>query len=252
MNANRGAVVIGGAGGIGSGICRRLAAEGYRVTVADYNLDRARDTLASLVGEGHEIVQVDVTKDDEVDAAFDAIEARFPPSVLVVASGGLVTGRQPPPTVDAMTTPEWDRTIAYNLTAVFYCVRKFAQVRLARPLEHSRIITLTSGAGQTAGTPTDMGYVCSKAAIIGMTRQAAFELAKAGITVNTVAPGPVGTPEFYRNTNEQVRAATAGVTLVKRLGEPEEVAASVAYLASIEASFVTGTTLDVNGGAHMH
>lgn len=252
MNENRGAVVVGGAGGIGSEICRRLAAEGYRVTVADFNLDRAHEVLASLKGEGHQVVQFDVTQEAEVDAAFDEIEARFAPSVMVVAFGGLVTGRLPPPTIATLTTPEWDRTLAYNLTAVFYCIRKFAQLRLARPIEHARIITMTSGAGQIAGTPTDMGYVCCKSAIIGMTRQAAFELVKAGITVNTIAPGPIETPEFCRNTNEHIRAAAAGVTLVKRLGTPEEVAAGVAYLASIEASFVTGSTLDVNGGAHMH
>lgn len=252
MNTDRQAIVIGGAGGIGSEICRRLASEGYRVIVADYSLERGQDVLRSLYGEGHGVVQLDITNEESVDAAFDSVEARFPVSILIVASGGLLTERKVLPSVASMTAPEWERTIAYNLTGVFFCMRKFARLRLAKPLDHSRIITLTSGAGQIAGTPTDMGYVASKAAIIGITRQAAFELVSAGVTVNAVAPGPIGTPEFWRNTNDQIRAAAAGVSLVNRLGTPEEVAASVAFLASSEASYITGTTLDVNGGSHMH
>jgi NAD(P)-dependent dehydrogenase (short-subunit alcohol dehydrogenase family) len=252
MRKVRGAIVVGGAGGIGSDICRRFAADGYRVTVADLNLQGANDALRSLAGEGHDVVQLDVTNDAQVDAAFDAVEARFPASVLVVASGGLLIDPRTRPTIATLSTSDWNKTIAYNLTGVFFCLRKFAQLRLAHPLEHSRIITLSSGAGQLAGTPTDLGYVASKTAIIGLTRQVAFDLAPANITVNTVAPGPVGTPEFFRNTTEQVRAATAGVTVLKRLAVPEEVSAGVAFLASPEASYITGTTLDINAGAHMH
>lgn len=252
MAERRRAIVVGGAGGIGGDICRRLAAEGYRVVVADRNRERAEEVLPSLAGAGHDVAQFDVTNDAEVDAAFDAIEASDPASVLVVASGGLLVDHLALPNIATMSTSDWNRTIALNLTGVFFCLRKFAQLRLARPLEHSRIITISSGAGQGAGTPTDVGYVSSKAAIIGLTRQVAFDLSRANITVNTVAPGPVGTPEFFRTTTEQVRAGAARVTLLNRLANPEEVAAGVAFLASPDASYITGTTLDINGGAHMH
>lgn len=251
MSEDRGAVVVGGAGGIGSDICRRLAAEGYRVTVADINLARSQETLRSLKGQGHDVVQFDVTKDAEVDAAFDAIEARFPPSVLVVATGGLLVDVQAMPTIATMSTSDWEKTIAFNLTGIFFCLRKFAQLRLARPLPHGRIITISSATGQIAGAPVDLAYISSKAAIFGLTRQVAFQLARSGVTVNTVAPGPVGTPEFLRSPKEAQVASAAG-TVLKRLALPEEIGAGVAFLASRDASYITGTTLDINGGAHMH
>ena len=131
-------------------------------------------------------------------------------------------------------------------------VQKFAQQRLAAPLEHSRIIVIGSAAGEVAGNGTDIAYGSSKAAIFGLIRQAAFDLASANITVNSVAPGPVGTPEFFRNTNEQIRAGIASLTALKRLATPEEVSAGVAYIASREAAYITGSTLAINGGVHMH
>lgn len=252
MNENRGAIVVGGAGGIGSAICQRLASEGYQVTVADYNLESAQNVARSLEGAGHQAVRIDVTDPTEVDAAFDGIEAGHPASVLVVATGGLLAIPAPGAKFSNMTTELWNGSIAYNLNGMFFCMRKFGALRIAKPIEHARIITITSGAGQFGGTPTDMAYVASKAALIGMTRQAAYDLVGVGVTVNTIAPGPIGTPEFMRNTNEQIRAAAAGVTIMDRLGTTEEIAAGVAFLAAKEASYITGTTLDINGGAHMH
>lgn len=253
MDENRGAIVVGGAGGIGGDVCRRLAAEGYRVTIADLNLEGAQEVLRSLAGTGHDVVQVDVTKDSEVDAAFDSIEARAPARVLVITVGGPTVVKEPGlATIAAMMPPEWKKSIDYNLTSFFLCMRKFAQLRLAHPLKHARIISLSSGAGQAPGAPLDLGYVAAKAAIIGLTRQVAFELATAGITVNTVAPGPVGTPEFFNRSNEHVMAAISALIPLKRLGTPEEVGAGVAFLASTGASYITGTTLDINGGGHMH
>jgi NAD(P)-dependent dehydrogenase (short-subunit alcohol dehydrogenase family) len=187
-----------------------------------------------------------------VDAAFDKIEKQSAAAVLVVASGGLIVDPTAVPNVATLSTSDWDRTVALNLSGVFFCIRKFVQLRLAKPVEHGRIIVIGSGVGQIAGSPTDLGYVSSKAAIIGLVRQVAFDLAPSGITVNTVAPGPVGTPEFLRKTNAAIQQFVAGTTLMKRLGEPDEVAAGVAYLASHDASYVTGTTLDINGGVHMH
>jgi NAD(P)-dependent dehydrogenase (short-subunit alcohol dehydrogenase family) len=251
MSKVRGAIVVGGAGGIGSAICRRLASDGYRVTVADRNLQRAQENLRTLKGEGHDVVQLDVTNEAEVNAAFDSVEARFPASVLVVASGGMIVGHWTLPNIATTSTSDWDKTMALNLTGVFFCLRKFAQLRLAHPLEHSRIITISSGVGQQAIIPTDVAYVSSKAAVIGLTRQVAFDLSCANITVNTIAPGPVGTPEFL-NTTEEFRSAAAAMTLLKRVGTPEEIGAGVAFLASPEAAYITGSTLDINGGVHMH
>lgn len=252
MIEDRGAIVVGGAGGIGSDICRKLASLGYRVVVADFNLEGARDVLARLQGTAHSAAQLDVTRPDSVNAAFDAVEARDPASVLVIASGGPVVHLGQRVNVATIAKQDWDKTIALNLTGVFCCVQKFAQQRLAAPLEHSRIIIIGSAAGEVAGNGTDIAYGSSKAALFGLTRQAAFDLAPAGITVNNVAPGPVATPEFFRNTNEQIRAGIAALTALKRLATPEEVSAGVAYIASREAAYLTGSTLDINGGVHMH
>jgi len=166
--------------------------------------------------------------------------------------GAPVNPDNPHPNIATTATEDWNRGIALNLSGVFFCIRKFAQLRLARPLEHSRIITMTSGTGQLAVSPANPAYVASKAALIGLTRQVAYDLAHANITVNTIAPGVVGTPEFYRNTSEEFRAQTARSALLNRLGTPEEVGFGVVFLASPQASYITGTTLDINGGAHMH
>lgn len=248
---SRRVIVVGGAGGIGGAICRRLASGGHRVVVADFNLERAQEVLASLEEGGHELSHVDITSEESVGAAFDAVEASSPASILVIASGGPVVHLGRGVNVATMAMSDWKRTIDLNLTGVFCCVQKFAQLRLANPLEQSRIVIIGSSAGFGAGSGTDIGYVSAKAALFGFTRQAAFDLAHANITVNVVAPGPVETPEFLRNTNEQIRAGIASVMPLKRLAAPEEISASVAYLVSPEASYVTGASLDINGGSHM-
>lgn len=251
MTERHRAIVVGGAGGIGSAICGKLASDGYRVVVADFNLERAKDVCGALEGDGHEALQIDVTSEESVSAAFDAIEASSPAGILVIASGGPVVHLGKRVNVATMAMSDWKRTIDLNLTGVFCCAQKFAQLRLANPLEQSRVVIIGSSVGVSAGTGTDIAYVSSKAAIYGFTRQLAFELAPAGITVNAVAPGPVETPEFVRNTNEQIRAGIASMSLLKRLATPEEIGAGVAYLVSPEASYVTGSTLDINGGVHM-
>lgn len=252
MNERRRAIVVGGAGGIGSAICRRMASEGYRVVVADRNLSIAENLVPSLAGVGHHAVGFDVTDEAAVVGAFDAIEAGGPAAVLVVASGGPRTDFRKPINVTTMTTSDWDATLALNLTGIFFCIRKFGQLRLDKPLEHARIISIGSGAGQLASGSSDVGYVASKAALIGFTRQAAFDLSSARITVNIVAPGPVGTPEFLRSAPETVQKMLVSGTLLERLAMPEEIAAGVAFLASSDASYITGTTFDINGGSHMH
>lgn len=251
MSETRRAIVVGGAGGIGSDICRRIASEGYRVIVADFDLDRAQALLGSLDGSGHEAVRLDITEEQTVRAAFDAIEADAPASILVIASGGPVVHLGERVNVATIAMSDWKRTLDLNLTGVFCCVQQFARLRLANPLDQSRVVIIGSSVGFLAGTGTDIAYVSAKAALFGFARQAAYELAPAGVTVNTVAPGPVETPEFVRNTNEHIRGAIASSTLLKRLAAPEEISAGVSYLLSPAASYLTGASLDINGGLPM-
>lgn len=248
----RRAIVVGGAGGIGSEVSARLAVQGYRVVVADLQAGRAADVAAQLQGSGHIALSLDITSAESVGAAFAAVEASGPAAVLVVASGGPVLHLGQAANVATVGQAVWDRTLALNLTGPLICLQAFARLRLAAPLDDARIILVGSAAGELAGNGTDAAYGVAKAALIGLTRQAAFDLAPAGITVNNVAPGPVGTPEFFRNTNDEIRSGIAALAPLRRLATPEEVSAGVAYLASRDAGFVTGTTLAINGGLHMH
>lgn len=251
MSENHHAIIVGGAGGIGSAIGRRLAADGYQITVADVNLDAARSVLPSFDGDGHDAIAIDVTNDSSVDSALDAIEARAPARVLVIASGGMVSI---PGTanVTTMTTADWNKSMALNLDGTFFCIRKFGQQRLANPVEHSRIIVIGSGAGQRPDGALEAAYAASKAAVMGLVRQAAVDFGQRSLTVNTVAPGPIATEAMLRHTPPEMQTMLAAPAVLKRLGTPEEVGAGVAFLASPEASYITGTTLDINGGIHMH
>lgn len=250
--AARTAIVIGGAAGIGKSICERLASEGYKIMLADLGLAGAQETVARLSGEGHRAFATDITVEAEVDALLNEVERVSPAAILILVAGGTFVDPANVPNVTQMTTDEWDKTLALNITGTFFSVRRFAAQRLAKPLPHTRIVTFTSGSAQHGGTPTGVAYAASKAAVIGLTRVVAFELAPHAITVNTVAPGPTGTPVFFRNTSEEGRAALLKDTPIGRLADPDEIASGVAFLVSEQASYVTGTTFDINGGLHMH
>lgn len=252
IEEDRTAIVIGGTGGIGSAISRRLASQGHRVVVAGQNAAQAQEVADSLEGSGHSGVRIDVTDEEQLGEAFDRIEAETPAAILVVSSGGPVADLSKRPTIATLDAEDWRRTIDLNLTGVFYAMQKFAQLRVARPLEHARIVTISSTSGQVAQEVIDISYSTSKAGMFGLTRQAAFDLAGVGVTVNTVASGVVGTPAFMENTTEEIRAAASAGTLLKRLATPEEIAAGVTYLTSRDAAYVTGTTLNVNGGIYMN
>lgn len=246
------AVIVGGAGGIGSAAARRLAAEGYAVTLADVNLDRAKSLIGGFEGEGHDAVQIDVLDDKSVDAALEAIDARAPIRVLVISTGGMVTMPGQIRTMADLTTEQWSRSLALNVHGVFYCIRKFALLRQANRVDQARIIVIGSGLGQRPEPGLEGCYATSKAAIFGLVRQAAVDFGPAGISVNTIAPGPIATEELLKHTPKEVQDFLAAPAVFKRLGTPEEVANGVAFLAAPEAGFITGTTLDINGGIHMH
>lgn len=252
MSKNGHAIIVGGAGGIGSAIAHRLASDGYQITVADLHADRAQAVAASLPGDGHGAVVIDATDEAGVDAALEAIDRKTPARVLVIASGGMVTAPGQPANILHLTTAEWNKGIDFNLNAVFLCLRKFGQLRAAKRVDQARIIVIGSGLGQRPEPGLEACYAASKAAIFGLVRQAAVDFSQIGVTVNTVAPGPIATEAMLQHTTEDIRQFLAAPSVLKRLGTPEEVSAGVAYLASVDAGYVTGATLDINGGIHMH
>lgn len=235
------AVVTGGGRGIGLAIAAALAGQGARLTVLDRDGDLVAAAGAAL-GAPHRAVEVNVTDHQAVrDAIGDALGSGDGPGVLVNNAAVLDT------TVLTELTPQrWDQVHAVNLTAALVTTQAAAAALTGRG---GRIINVSSIAGrQGGGLLGTSAYATSKGALLAFTRSAARELAPAGITVNAVAPGPIATAllaEAGAEHREQLRAAVP----LGRLGAPADIAATVCFLASAEAGWITGAVLDVNGGS---
>jgi 2-hydroxycyclohexanecarboxyl-CoA dehydrogenase len=238
----RKALVTGGANGIGAAIAARLAAEGAEVWVGDIDVDGA-EALAGEVN-GHAI-ELDVA---DVEAARRAVEAVGVPDILVNNAGTDEFG------FFIYTTPEqWERVIAINLGGVLNCTH--AVLPVMQEAGYGRIVSISSEAGRV-GSKGSAVYSAAKGGIVAFTKAIARENARYGITANAVAPGPIETPllmgaKEFGEIGEKVIETMKGATQMKRLGQPEEVAAAVAFLASDDATYVTGETLGVSGGLGM-
>jgi 3-oxoacyl-[acyl-carrier protein] reductase len=250
------ALVTGGTGGLGFATAKQFAADGMTVIIADLDPTASKQAAAGLAGEGHRGVGLDVTSEERVIAVFREIESETGPiSVLmhfagILGAGGIATGIS---LIDS-SVDDWDRVNRVNARGTFLCVREMARCRRARPVEHGRIITVSSLAGQSGGLQSGVAYSASKAAVLGITRTAARDLGPLGITVNAIAPGPIDTPMLAQATG----TAAAGTKYTKldavplgRVGAPEEIAAVASFLASAGGAFVTGATIDANGGLFM-
>ena len=238
----RSALVTGGAKGIGAAIARRLAAEGARVTIGDVDTEGA-DQVASEIGAT--AVPLDVT---DPDSARTAVEGTGGLDVLVNNAGmdefAFFTDTDP---------GLWDRVIAVNLKGVLACTH--AVLPGMQKAGYGRIVNIASEAGRV-GSKGSATYSAAKGGVIAFTKAVARENARFGITVNAIAPGPIDTPLLRRarelgEIGERIIETMKEATQLRRLGQPEEVAGAVAFLASEEAAYVTGETLGVSGGLGM-
>jgi 3-oxoacyl-[acyl-carrier protein] reductase len=252
------ALVTGGASGLGLATARRFASEGMRVVIADLNETAAAEAAASLYGDGHRALHIDIAEESVVAKAFDEVEEGVGPVAVLANFAGAIRAAAGDYSLSHLTLAEWDKLFAINARGSFLCCREMARRRPTRPVEHGRIILISSSAAQLgASTRANVAYRASKASVLALTKGAASELAPLGITVNAIAPGAIDTPMLRAGTAAHGGklsdyAALGGDRLpITRLGLPEEVAAAASYLASPEAAYVTGATLDVNGGLRM-
>lgn len=250
------ALITGGASGLGLASARQLAADGLRIAVADLDADKAAAAAASLPGSGHLGLRCDVADEASVQAAFGAVEERLGPvGVLCCFAGILSTAPQPGRLATTeISLHEWDRVMQVNARGAFLCIREMLRRAGGRPVPEGRIVTVASLAGQMGGMQSGAAYSASKGAVLALSKVAAREAAPLGITVNTVAPGPIDTPMLHQTVppgNEGQKYMGVAAVPLGRIGLPEEIAAAVSYLVSPGAAFVTGATIDVNGGMLM-
>ena len=243
------AVITGGASGIGLGVARRFVADGHDVAVLDRNGAGTEAAATELQGGGARVlgVEVDVADRQSVEAAFARVRAELGPVGMLVTSAGVESFD---PLLE-ITAEKWDRIIAVNLTGTFTCVQAAVPDMLAAGW--GRIVTISSSSAQS-GAPNMAHYAASKGGVIALTKALAVDLARSGITVNTIPPSLVDTP--------MARAAEAagdfpGVDVIGpmvplgRAGTPADIAAACSFLCSEGGSYITGQIIGVNGGMYI-
>ncbi|MGH3170422.1 MAG: SDR family NAD(P)-dependent oxidoreductase [Trebonia sp.] len=249
------ALVTGSSRGIGAAIAAGLARRGASVAV--HGRDQAAVSLvASAIagdgdgdGDGGKAMTVtgDVTDFGQVEAARRQIEETWGPvSILVANAGG---NRTAPALLEDIPEDGWRATVDANLLATFLTLKSFLPGMKER--RHGRVITVASSAGRTAGSRAPVAYAAAKAGVVLLTQTAAAQAGPFGITINCVAPETILTERNQERIPAQQQAAMADRHPLKRLGTPEDVANAVAFLASDEAAWITGVTMDVAGGAVM-
>ncbi len=237
---NKVAFVTGAGQGMGRAMVRRFAEEGAVVVAADINLDAARESIAGLAGGSALALACNVADGASVAAAMATVVERFGRLDVLVNNAGVGS-------VDAfLDTPDehWQRVIGVNLTGVFLCSREAARL-MHQSGQGGVIVNLSSTAALSGEGPSH--YCASKAGVMGLTRSLARELAASQIRVNTIVPGPTNTPMMAGIPDDWMQSMVKAIPL-GRMCEPSEIAAVAAFLASDDASFITGQNIAVNGG----
>jgi NAD(P)-dependent dehydrogenase (short-subunit alcohol dehydrogenase family) len=242
-------VVTGGASGIGLGVARGFAADGHRVAILDRDAEAAESAADELRSGGTTALAVDadVAERASVDAAFERVRGELGPVDILVTSAGVEAFT---PVLD-IGAEGWDRIIAVNLTGTFTCVQAALPDMVSAGW--GRIVTISSSSAQS-GAPNMAHYAASKGGVIGLTKALAVELARSGVTVNTIPPSLVDTPMAR---NAEAAGDFPGVDVVGpmvplgRAGTPADIAAACSFLCSEGGSYITGQVIGVNGGMYI-
>ncbi len=253
--ADKVAIVTGAASGIGRAIARRFAEEGARVMLADLRYDPreggrpTRDLIREAGGEAA-FVEADVSNWAAVDALVAATVERYGRLDVMVNNAAISTGQR----LTETSEEDWDKVMAVNLKGVFFgCKRAVLQMLTQTPRGapgdgvRGRIVNISSQHGMVS-SPDDMAYGVSKAGVVYITRQIACDYAEDGIICNAVAPGKILTGKGGKSVDPAVLDYAKRRTPIPRLGRPEDVAGAAAYLASDDATYITGVNLMVDGG----
>jgi acetoacetyl-CoA reductase len=246
--ATRVAVVTGGMGGLGEAICKRLAGAGLKVVAMHSPAnDRVASWLAARRDEGFafETETVDVASLASCRSAVDAVRARLGPVAVLVNNAGITRDAS----FRKMTEDDWHSVLRTNLDSMFNMSKQVVEDMLA--LGWGRIVNISSVNGQR-GAFGQANYAASKAGIHGFTKSLAIEFARKNITINTVSPGYLRTRMVEKVPKDVIDSRILPEIPLGRLGEPDEVAQLVAYLASPQAAFITGANISINGGQHMY
>ena len=242
-------VVTGAASGMGLAIGQRLAGTGYRVALLDRDGQAAEAAAEEIrTGGGSAVgLAADVSDRGQVDAAMDKVRSEFGPIEILVTSAGIDEFKK----FTEITLDDWDKMIAVNLTGTFHCIQSAVPDMLAA--KWGRIVTISSSSAQS-GAVRMSHYVASKGGVMGLTKALALELAPKGITVNTIPPGSIVTPMMERAKGRGDLPdfeAIAARTPVRRTGTADDIAYAAAFLCSDEASYITGQSINVNGGWYL-
>jgi 3-oxoacyl-[acyl-carrier protein] reductase len=238
------ALVTGATGGIGGGIARALHAQGATVAISGRQTDKLEQLAAELGSRVH-VCPCDLANKAQVAKLIDEATAKLGRLDILVNNAGLTKDNL----FMVMKDDQWDDVIAVNLTSTFMLMRAAARGMMRAKTGYGRIINISS-VSAIIGNPGQGNYAASKAGMIGMSKSLAREVASRGITVNCIAPGFISTP-MTDALNEKQTATIKDAIPAQKFGTPADIAAAAIYLASSEASYMTGQTLHVNGGMVM-
>lgn len=232
------AIITGGANGIGKATAKKFIKEGAKVAIWDVTEESGVQTSKEL-GDNTQFYQVDITSAEQIERAAQQVFQHFGRIDILINNAGITKDA----TLAKMTIDQWQQVIDVNLNGVFLCTKLISPYMIEQA--YGRIVNASSVVG-IYGNFGQSNYVATKSGVIGMTKVWAKELGRKRITVNAVAPGFIAT-EMVKKMPEKVINMMEGKTPLGRLGKPEEIASAYAFLASDEASFISGTTLSVDG-----
>jgi 3-oxoacyl-[acyl-carrier protein] reductase len=242
---DRVAIVTGSGQGIGRGVALCLARAGANIVIAEESAERIAPVAAALEDLGVEALGIptDVSRSDDLERLVQQTVERFGKIDILVNNAGRVVVK---PMVE-QSEADWHRVVDVNLKGVFLCCRYVVPQMIAR--KRGAIVNIASIAAFHVTVP-HVPYAASKAGVVALTRDLAYEVARYGIRVNAIAPGPIETPMSQAVSTEQRQAITRSVPL-GRMGQPEDIGQAAVFLASEAASFITGATLPVSGGSDL-